>query len=111
MHIVRVVVTNLVLSTLVILAAALALRLDRFWSFSLPEGLVLIAWPLLVGGSLLIIASAYALITRGGAIGAPGDPTSQLVTTGPYRWMRNPIYAGAALLLFAVAFIARSSTL
>ena len=95
---------------MVILAAALALRLDRFWYFSLPEDLALIVWPLLVGGSLLIVASAYELAIWGGATGAPGDPASQLVTTGPYLWMRNPIYAGCTLLLFAVVFIARSPT-
>jgi protein-S-isoprenylcysteine O-methyltransferase Ste14 len=31
-----------------------------------------------------------------------------LVAVGPYRWARNPIYAGDVLLVFGVAFFTRS---
>ncbi len=110
-HSLRVITINLALSAVVITAAALALRLDGYWSYSLPKQLELLAWPPFLVGALLIIVSAFTLLTRGGASGAPGDPTRRLVTTGPYRYLRNPIYAGVSLTLFGVAFLSRSPTL
>jgi protein-S-isoprenylcysteine O-methyltransferase Ste14 len=106
------IVLNLVLSLLVIAFAVLALRLDRFFfpGNSIPRLFAILAWPLFLVGSALIISAVYTLIQSSGTSGAPGDPTHQLVTTGLYRWMRNPIYLGDILLLFGVAFYTRSIT-
>jgi protein-S-isoprenylcysteine O-methyltransferase Ste14 len=32
----------------------------------------------------------------------------ELVTTGPYRWVRHPLYASALLLLFSLSLVAGS---
>jgi len=110
MHVIRVLATNLILGALVVTAAALALAADHFWAFSLPKQFGLLAWPLLILGTFLILAAEYSFITVAHATGAPTDPPRQLVATGLYRWVRNPIYLGAALLLFGVAFVNRSPT-
>ncbi len=111
MHIVRVLATNLTLAALVIAAAALALAADRFWPFALPAQLALLGWPLLLLGALPLLAAEYCLLAFGHATGAPADAPRRLVTQGIYAWVRNPIYLGAAMLLFGVAFLNSSPTL
>jgi protein-S-isoprenylcysteine O-methyltransferase Ste14 len=32
----------------------------------------------------------------------------ELVTTGPYRWIRNPLYTAGALLLFGLGLVSAS---
>jgi protein-S-isoprenylcysteine O-methyltransferase Ste14 len=49
---------------------------------------------------------AFALIGRGTP--APFDPPRRLVVRGPYRWVRNPMYLGAAVALGAAALFYRS---
>jgi protein-S-isoprenylcysteine O-methyltransferase Ste14 len=52
----------------------------------------------LAGASLYASALAtFALAGRGTP--APVDPPRCLVVSGPYRWMRNPMYVGVILLL------------
>ena len=51
----------------------------------------------------------FALIGRGTP--APFDPPRKLVVQGPYRYVRNPIYLGAALTLCGAAFFYRSLAL
>jgi protein-S-isoprenylcysteine O-methyltransferase Ste14 len=109
-HTIRVLIINVLLGGLTVLGAGVAFRVDGLWCKPLPGALMIVAWPLLAAGAILIVAAAYTLVKHSGATGAPGDPTLKLVTTGPYGWIRNPIYAGDALLLIGVAFLARSPT-
>jgi protein-S-isoprenylcysteine O-methyltransferase Ste14 len=67
------------------------------------------ALPLAASGSLLALA-AGALVRRSRAALGPSwslvpraDQATGLVTTGPYRWVRHPIYLGFALLTTAEA--------
>jgi protein-S-isoprenylcysteine O-methyltransferase Ste14 len=102
---------NLVFAAAVILATLLCLRLDSLWPFSLPHELTPTAWPLLAVGLFLIVWAEAALLLFGGATGAPGDPTHRLVTSGPYRWIRNPIYLGGAAVLLGLALARQSPSL
>jgi len=45
---------------------------------------------------------------RAGADVVPGRPATTLVTNGPYRVTRNPIYIGFILLYFGIAILATS---
>ncbi len=60
---------------------------------------------LLVSGAGLTLALscvlAFALIGKGTP--APFDPPRTLVVRGPYRWVRNPMYVGAATALAGAA--------
>jgi protein-S-isoprenylcysteine O-methyltransferase Ste14 len=63
-------------------------------------------WPLLALAAFLLAAglglsAGYELIRRGDGTPFPLDPTRELVTSGPYRWVRNP--QGMAMLLAALA--------
>jgi len=57
----------------------------------------LLGWGLLVAGVLLAVSSAF-LFRRAGTTPNPMKPTSALVLWGPYRFTRNPMYVGLAVL-------------
>jgi protein-S-isoprenylcysteine O-methyltransferase Ste14 len=103
-----IVLVNGLLSLAVILAAWMVFRLDQFWPFRLPAKFGPLAWPLLVGGTSLIVWAVATFARQAGATGAVGNPPDRLVPTGPFRFVRNPIYLGAFFLLVAVSFHARS---
>jgi protein-S-isoprenylcysteine O-methyltransferase Ste14 len=80
-----------------ILAATGIVRPERIGPAQI-AGLALIA----VGGALaLLCVLTFALIGKGTP--APFDPPRRLVVAGPYRWVRNPMYIGAALALLGAA--------
>ncbi len=66
-----------------------------------------------VGLTFVVIGFALAAFsvrtfTRAGADVVPGRPATTLVTNGPYRVTRNPIYIGFILLYFGIAILATS---
>jgi protein-S-isoprenylcysteine O-methyltransferase Ste14 len=69
---------------------------------------IILAWPLILSGTILILWAVIDLARESGSTGAPFDPTRHLVSSGPYAWLRNPIYAGDIALLYGLAFITRS---
>ncbi len=95
----------------VLLAGLLCLWMDSFLPFALPAVPAPMYWIFLFGGLSLVACAETAFLMRGGATGAPVDPTKHLVITGIYRWVRNPIYLGGALVLLGVAFSRQSPTL
>lgn len=48
----------------------------------------------------------FALVGKGTP--APFDPPRKLVVAGPYRWVRNPMYIGAGLVLVGTALFYES---
>jgi len=108
MRYLRVGVLNLFLSLLIIGIFYGLFQLDALWPSMLSVYLVQFALDLFVLGGTLILWAEYTLIRYAGSSGAPGDPTENLVVSGPYDLTRNPIYIGAILLVFGVAFYTRS---
>src|SRR5438132_795510 len=67
-----------------------------------------VAWPavmLIIGGVLLYIACQSAFATVGRGTPGPWDAPRRFVAVGPYRWVRNPIYIAALLVLVAEAWL------
>jgi protein-S-isoprenylcysteine O-methyltransferase Ste14 len=58
---------------------------------------------ILIAVGLSLGLSAIWAIKRAGSAVAPMRPTTALVTSGPFRWSRNPIYLGLALCSAGVA--------
>lgn len=63
--------------------------------------------PLLVGGFLLG-GSAVRRMRRMGTNVDPTQPATTLVTSGPYRFSRNPIYLGFTLMFLGLGMLANS---
>ncbi|MGQ0702198.1 MAG: methyltransferase family protein [Gemmatimonadales bacterium] len=68
-----------------------------------------IAVTALGGGLALWCVLAFAFIGKGTP--APFDPPRRLVISGPYRYVRNPMYIGAAIALAGAAIYYRSPAL
>ena len=63
----------------------------------------IIAMLVIVAGAALAIASILTFAFIGRGTPAPFDPPRKLVIAGPYRWVRNPMYIGAGLVLLGAA--------
>lgn len=53
----------------------------------------------LLAGFILYYASARDFVVRGKGTPAPIDPPTELVVSGPYRMVRNPMYLSGVLIL------------
>jgi protein-S-isoprenylcysteine O-methyltransferase Ste14/pimeloyl-ACP methyl ester carboxylesterase len=76
-----------------------AVRAGRFTLFALA--------PLVAGIALLLWCVRDFLVTGKGTL-APWDPPRLLVSSGPYRLSRNPMYVAVGLILFGWAAAFRS---
>jgi protein-S-isoprenylcysteine O-methyltransferase Ste14 len=54
-------------------------------------------------GASLAVWSIASLVRLGRGTPAPFDPPRKLVTRGPYRYVRNPMYIGAGIALLGAA--------
>lgn len=63
---------------------------------------------LATAGALLALWCVAAFVHIGKGTPAPFDPPRRLVVRGPYRFVRNPMYIGAALALAGAALFYRS---
>ena len=82
-------------------------RYDRRYDLQLPEWTMLLAVPVMLAGAALAVACVATFVVIGGTP-APFDPPRQFVAVGLYRYVRNPMYIGGALLLAGFALYLRS---
>jgi len=59
-------------------------------------------------GAIIALSCVAAFAWIGKGTPAPFDPPRRLVVRGPYRFVRNPMYIGAALALAGAALFFRS---
>lgn len=59
-------------------------------------------------GALLALWCVVTFVAIGKGTPAPFDPPRRLVVRGPYRFVRNPMYLGAALALAGAAMFYQS---
>jgi len=86
-------------------AFLLGVALELIFPTSWPPFGFRLAAALLAGGAWLALdGAAMVFFRRAGTSMVPMNPTTALVTSGPYRVTRNPMYAGMAFLYVALAF-------
>jgi protein-S-isoprenylcysteine O-methyltransferase Ste14 len=73
---------------------------DAGLPFALPGWLGPIGIVLASAGALLAGWSIATFLTTGRGTPAPFDPPRVFVASGPYRYVRNPMYVGATLAMF-----------
>jgi len=71
----------------------------------------LIGLAVLALGAVLVVSCILTFALIGKGTPAPFDPPRQLVVRGPYKWVRNPMYLGAGLVLLGAAVYYRSLAL
>ena len=60
---------------------------------------------LLVAGSLWLVIGAVRTFQREGTNVIPTRPALKIVTDGPYRFTRNPMYLGMVLFLLGISMV------
>jgi protein-S-isoprenylcysteine O-methyltransferase Ste14 len=61
--------------------------------------LAYLAFPLWLVGGAILLWSFWNFLVQGRGTPAPTDPPKELVVTGFYRYVRNPMYVGIILAL------------
>ena len=94
-----------------IYAGALAAGLlanRRFRLPFLPRRLALTMGPALVACGLILGLLAFREMRRAGTNVDPYEPATAVVTEGPYRYTRNPIYVGFTLVYVGISALANA---
>lgn len=73
-----------------------------------PNGLGLTVGLIFVAVGFALAIRAMQMFRRAGTHVAPGQPAAALVTAGPYRFTRNPIYIGFVLVYFGLSIVLTS---
>jgi steroid 5-alpha reductase family enzyme len=66
---------------------------------------------LMVLGAVIVLACLASFVVRGQGTPFPLDPPVTFVPSGPYRYVRNPMYIGAAFVLGGYGLFERSASI
>lgn len=89
--------------------AVLARNGGRQWPLVLPELPAAVGLALMILGGIVVVACGATFVIAGRGTPAPFDPPRAFVPVGPYRFVRNPMYLGAAAVLVGYGLIERSA--
>ena len=94
--------------TLWVWLASSVRRFDALMGFGLPPWLHPVGWVLAIAGGMLAVCCVTVFAVQGRGTPAPFDPPQVFVATGPYRYVRNPMYLGGVLCLMGSGLVACS---
>ncbi|MGH9863929.1 MAG: methyltransferase family protein [Candidatus Acidiferrales bacterium] len=103
--------TSLYATGFILFFGWIALRLrayDHNFGFAFPGELRSVGIVLMCAGAALAILCIATFVVRGRGTPALFDPPRQFVATGPYRYVRNPMYIGGFCLLLGLGLYLRS---
>ena len=78
---------------------------------ALPTARAWYAIAVIAAGLLLYLWCVWLFATAGRGTPGTWDPPRRVVTIGPYRWVRNPIYVSALLMVCGEAWLFLSPAL
>lgn len=78
---------------------------------SLPVWMRAVGFGVAVAGATLAAACIASFVTVGRGTPAPFDPPREFVASGPYRYVRNPMYLGAAAVILGAGLILSSPSI
>jgi protein-S-isoprenylcysteine O-methyltransferase Ste14 len=82
------------------------LLLQSGWGGRVQLGLLsYLGWIPLLAGTALMLWCWYDFVTRGRGTPAPYDAPRQLVVSGPFRVVRNPMYVAGVTILIGMAIV------
>jgi protein-S-isoprenylcysteine O-methyltransferase Ste14 len=85
--------------------------LDPQLPVSLPMWLRPVGFVLAFAGAILAGSCIVAFLTKGRGTPAPFDPPREFVASGPYRYVRNPMYVGAAAVILGAGLALSSPSI
>src|SRR6516165_10148704 len=88
--------------------------LAPWWILNSHGGATVAAWeavPVIAAGAALYAWCVWNFAAVGGGTPGPWDAPSRVVAVGPYRWVRNPIYIAALLVVLGEAWLFTSLAL
>lgn len=92
-------------------AVVAAISMNRIWPLSWPglDDLAARVIGLGIGVAGMVLAAwALVVLGRAGTTVRPDRPSSALVTSGPYRRLRNPIYVADVMMLLGLAELTKN---
>lgn len=84
---------------------------DAHLPFTVSPALRPVGFVLGVIGGLVVTWCVGVFVVRGRGTPAPFDAPRRFVVTGPYRYVRNPMYIGAMTIIAAAGLILRAPSL
>lgn len=84
---------------------------DAALPISIPYIVRVLGWPLGFVGAVITAWCVGIFITQGKGTPAPFDPPRKFVSRGPYRYMRNPMYVGALIVILGGGMILGSPSI
>jgi len=78
---------------------------------TLPAGLRPAGFVVAGAGAILAALCIATFVTRGRGTPFPLDPPREFVASGPYRWVRNPMYVGAAAVILGAGLVLSSPSI
>ena len=64
-----------------------------------------LGWIVVAAGAVIGLPCVWEFAWRGLGTPAPFDPPRRLVVTGPYRYVRNPMYVGMGIAIAGFALV------
>jgi len=99
------------IAAFVAMPGVVAFALPIWISARHPMRYVPLALTVVALGTLLLLACVREFYVSGRGTLAPWSPPRHLVTSGPYRWSRNPMYIGVVTILLGWCVLWDSRTL
>jgi protein-S-isoprenylcysteine O-methyltransferase Ste14 len=91
--------------------ATVVRRYDAGLSIALPSPLRGLGAVLACIGAVVVVSCVTVFASRGEGTPFPLDAPRKFVASGPYRYVRNPMYVGAILLLIGAGLVVLSPSI